>query len=158
MDMESLTPVILLAIFLFLAAVTLMFSHVLTWQRCQKENLDANELEYRRRQYRRRMFTSGTLGVLSLIMFVGCLLVIQWDSKVGGLVLWILVLLGLCWITVLAVVDIMATRRHFSDARSHQLVERVKLQAALQQIQASKSDSQAGRRYPENLDNLENLN
>ena len=68
MDLYSLA---LMSSLLLLAAVGLMVSHVRSWRAFQRTNLAAEEFDYRRRQFRRRMQTSAMLGILAVAMFAG---------------------------------------------------------------------------------------
>ena len=109
--------------------------------RYQHENLDAEELDYRRRQYRRRMQTSVILGGLAIAMFVGTLLTFRLPPRSLFVpIFWGVFLLVLGWVVVLAAADMVATRRHFRRVRSETLVERAILQAELRRIQAARGN------------------
>ena len=75
--------VILVSAILLLTAAGLLVSHVGRGTAKQQE-LDAEELDYRRRQFRRRMHTSATLGLLALTVLIGYLLTLWFRSRLVG--------------------------------------------------------------------------
>jgi hypothetical protein len=136
---QSLLLTIVSAFFL-LTAIGLVVSHVRAWRAYQHETLTDEELDYRRRQYRRRMQTSTILGGLAIAMFVGTLLTFWLKSPMFIVIFWGVFLLVLGWVAVLAAADMVATRRHFRRVRSDTLVERAILQAELRRIQAARGN------------------
>ena len=54
----------------------------------------------------------------------------------SSVILWIVVLLGICWVGLLALVDIWATQHHFRRLQHECLIEQAKLQVELRRIQA----------------------
>jgi amino acid permease len=171
--MNDLTPVAIASVLFFLVAIGLMVSHVRAWREHQREEKNPTDLEYRRRQYRRRMLTSATLGAVALAMFVGTLMTLWLESRLFFAIFWGMILLAICWITVLAVIDLVATKRHFNRVRYDCLVERAKLQAELGRMQNAKANetkeanaanenADASQKpnilFPRNSDGFENLN
>jgi hypothetical protein len=136
----SLVLAALISTLLLLTAIGLLIWHVRVWRAHQKEDLDAEELLYHKRQFGRRMQTSGTLGGLAVAMFVGYLLTLQREMRTYALALWIVVLLALGWVTILAVVDIFATRRHFNRMRCNYMIEQAKLKAEARRLQAMRGN------------------
>lgn len=134
---------VLMPLLLLLCAVGLMISHVRTWRRARRQELQPDELDYRRRQYRRRMQTSAMLGLLAVAIFVGQLITGRIESKAFLLCYWGLVLLVLGWVGLLAVADILATKHHFGRLRQAYRLEQVKLQAELRRIQAARGNGEA---------------
>ena len=108
MDLFSSTVV---SVFLLLAAAGLMFWHVRAWRHAQAKNLDETELDFRRRQFRRRIQTSALLGVLAAALFIG-----QFITGPNALlfIYWGIALLLVAWVALLAVVDALATKFHFT--------------------------------------------
>ena len=66
---------------MLLAATALMVSHVRAWRRYRSQELADEELEYRRRQFRRRMQTSAMLGILAIAIVVGELVTVRIGSS-----------------------------------------------------------------------------
>jgi hypothetical protein len=136
MDIASVAVVVVVSVLLLLVAVGLIVSHVYSWRAFQQAGLEAEELDYRRRQFRRRMQTSATLGLLAIAVLVGYVLTIWLRSGWFMLVFWGAVMGLACWVTLLATVDIWATKHHFSRQRDHCLVEQAKLRAEIRRLQA----------------------
>jgi uncharacterized membrane protein YesL len=135
--------VIVLAIGLGVASVAMMLSHRRSWQTYQEEDVDAEEFNYHRGQYRRRMQTSAMLGILGVAILVGYLLTIWLRSPVFTLICWIVIILLLFWTCLLALIDIGATKFHFSRMRDRCLIEQAKLRAELNRIQAHRGNGQS---------------
>ena len=133
MDVSS---VIVVSGLLLLAAVVLMVSHVRAWRAARQKQLDAEEFDYRRRQFRRRMQTSAMLGVLAVAMLVGYVLTFWLSSKVFALAFWTAIILVVVWTCLLALVDIWATKHYFGRLRHDTLVEQAKLRAEIRRMQA----------------------
>jgi len=143
MDIAS---VILVTTILLLAALGLIVSHVHSWRAFQLAELDEEELDYRRRQFSRRMQTSAMLGLLAIAMLVGYVLT-QWlNSGWFAVIYWTAVMGVACWVALLALVDIWATKHHFDRLRHHCVVEQAKLQAELRRIQAVRGNGKAHSR------------
>jgi hypothetical protein len=136
--METI-PIAVFSTFLLATSIVLVVSHRRSWRKCQSEKPAAAELEYRGKQYRRRMITSASLGGLAVLMILGQVLLLSLspESRKLALVVWSLIPLGLCFIVVLAFVDMLATKRHFTQIKRDFLVERAVLQAQLKRIQST---------------------
>jgi hypothetical protein len=132
-------------LFLLLCAAGLMTLHVRTWRRARRQELQSDDLDYGRRQYRRRMQTSAMLGLLAVAIFVGQLVTARIESKLFVFGYWGGVLLLVVWVALLAVVDLLATKHHFSRMRHTYLVEHAKLQAELRRFQTSRGNGKAAK-------------
>ena len=132
--------------FLLLCATGLMISHLRTWRRLQQGELEAEEFDYHRRQFRRRTQTSGLLGLLAVAIFVGRL-ILTTGPPLLVLIFWIGVLLVLGWMALLALVDIWATKHHFGRLRQTYLIEEAKLQAELRRIRAARGNGKANKNH-----------
>ena len=133
----------LFSLFLLLCAAGLLTSHVRTWRRLQQQGLEPDDLDYRRRQFRRRMQTSAMLGLLAVALFVGQLATSRVESKLFVFGYWGGVLLVVGWVGLLSVADILATKHHFGRLRQTYLVEQAKLHAELRRIQATRGNGEA---------------
>ena len=133
----------LVSSFLLLCAAGLMFSHVRTWRRFRELELEPEEFDYRRRQFRRRMQTSAMLGLLAIAIFVGELLVAWSDSVWFGMSFCVGMLIVVIWVGLLAAVDIFATKHHYNRLRQSYVIEQAKLQAELRRIQAKRGNGRA---------------
>lgn len=123
----------------------LMTAHVRAWRRFRQQDLEEEDYDYRRRQFRRRMQTSAMLGLLAVAIFAG-----NWLGKpsLWGVFFWSGVLLMVGWVTLLAIADLLATKHHFGRLRRTYLVEEAKLQAELRRIEASRRNGRSGGRAP----------
>ncbi len=140
------TSVILFSAVSLIAAVVLLVSHVRAWRTYRQQQLDPEDYDYRRRQFRRRMQTSAMLAILAVALLVGYLLMLWIRSSLFATVFWIIVMLVTCWVALLAMVDIWATKHHFSRMRDRCLVEQAKLQAEARRIQAVRGNGKAGKK------------
>ena len=131
------------SLFLLIASVGLIISHVRSWRAFRQQALQTEEYNYRRRQYRRRMQTSGMLGVLAVALGVGYGLTIWLRSDVFIGVFWLAMMLLACWVALLALADVWATKYHFGRLRQDNLVEQVVLQAEIRRIQAVRGNGKA---------------
>ncbi len=103
----------LFPLFLFGAAMALLASHRRAWMKVQQEWPGAEELDFRRRQYRRRMQTTGMLAVTAFAVSFGEHLPKLTDSQLAIVFYWMAVLGLVAWTILLAMVDIWATRAHY---------------------------------------------
>jgi len=122
---------------LLLAAAAMMVSHLRAWRSFRQKGLDAEELDYRRRQFRRRMQTSAMLGVLAVALSVGQAATTWWiRSGWFAAAYWLATMFGACWVGLLALVDIWATKHYYGRLRHNCLIGRAKLEAELRRIQS----------------------
>ena len=129
---------------LLLIAVGMLVWHVRAWRSFQRQGLDPAELHYRRRQFRRRMQTSAMLGLLAVAFPVGDRLAVRMSA--GWLVAYgVGMILLACWIVLLGVVDIWATRHYFNRLRDADLLEHVKLQAELRRLELQHQRADDGK-------------
>ena len=138
--------VALVSLVLLLFAAWFTVSHVRTWRAFQLQNLEPEDFDYRRRQYRRRMQTSAMLGILAVAMFAWKLLADWLNSPIFSTVFLIAIMLLVCWIALLALVDVWATKHHFGRLRYRCTVEQAKLEAELRRIQSVRGNGKAGTR------------
>jgi hypothetical protein len=128
----ALVPLLLLA-----GAAALIAAHLRAWRAAQRRELDSADLEFRRRQFRRRMQTSAVLALLALALLAGQWLVPWINSKLYAIIYWSAVLAVLGWVGLMAVVDLVATHYHYTRLRQHCQVEQAKLKVQLQRAQVS---------------------
>ncbi|OHB66258.1 MAG: hypothetical protein A2V70_04900 [Planctomycetes bacterium RBG_13_63_9] len=133
-------PPLLFSVCLLLAAAGLMLLHRRAWRVAREQDLDADGLRYRRQQFRRRMQTSGLLGLLAVAVFVGRLIT---KPPLLVLVFWGCVLLILGWVFLLAVLDIWATKYYFGRLRQTYRIEESRLRAELRRIEATRRNGES---------------
>jgi hypothetical protein len=130
---------------LLLCAAGLMLLHVRTWRRVRQQALQPDELDYHRRQYRRRMQASALLGLTAVAVFVGQLAVSRIEATLAAFAYWGAVLLMVGWVGLLATADVLATRQHFTRLRQSYLIEQAKLHAEIRRMQATRGNGKAPR-------------
>jgi len=130
----------ILSVAILLAAIALIASHIRHWRRVEQSDSEGLEYDFRRRQVRRRVQTSGLVAVLAVGLLVSPLM----NRNVWLFTFYCLTMLGLVtWVAVLAGVDLFATRQHYDRVRDIYLAEEAKLKAELRRIRASKGNGKA---------------
>ncbi len=116
---------------LLTASAAWMVRHIQLWNRTRDTVLDARELDFRRRQFGRRMQTSGLMAILAVAMFAGC-----WITQPPLLVLfyWLMVVGLTAWLMLLAAADMLATRIHFARMEDECEVAQSRLRSQLRQL------------------------
>lgn len=137
---------ILLAVFLVLAAAGMMIGHLRTWRAALDQRMNDDEHDYRRRQVRRRMQTSGMLALISASLPIGVLVMSTWP-KIGAF-FWGGVLLLVGWVGLLALADMWATKYHYGRVRRDNTIEEAKLQAELNRLQSIRGNGKAHPPHP----------
>ncbi len=128
------------SVVLLFCATAWMIGHWRSWRATGQQGLADDELKFRWRQFRRRMQTSAMLGLLAVAILVGPLLT---GPPWLVLVFWIGVLLVVVWVMLLALVDIWATKFHFSRLRQAYLKQEAELQAEVRRVRAARGNGQA---------------
>lgn len=94
-----------------LVGCVMLWGHVANWREQQADReLEADELEHYRKQFRRRMQTSGMIVLLGIML---CLATekIPWQRAPGMFSIYVILLLGLvCWVVLLALGDFASNR------------------------------------------------
>jgi hypothetical protein len=127
---------LLISALLLIAALALMYWHVSSWRKAQTSDLAADELDFYRRQFRRRIQTSALLAVLAIMIFVGELLGLWITSRLFLIIYWAAALVLVAWVCLLAAADVWATKYHFGQLRQKCLIEQAKLHAEVRRVQA----------------------
>lgn len=114
---RAILPPLWICGLLVLASLWMIKMHVGTWRTIAgDDSREPHELNYHRRQYRRRMQTSGILGLLGIMILVGhfvrppmaaLLVVLYWSTA----------LLMVSWLLILACFDAISTRLYFRRMR-----------------------------------------
>jgi len=131
---------------LLLAALVMLYSHVRSWRNFrQLENADPKEWDYRHRQYRRRMQTSALLALVAVALVVGQ--VLTWWLKLPWFTAsyWLVVILLVCWMGLLGIADILATKHYYGQLRHHCLVEQAKLRAELNRTKSREGNGKPNK-------------
>ena len=136
---------ILVGLLLILAAACFVRWHVRAWRAlaARARGMDPAELDFRRRQLRRRTQTSGMLGLVGIAMLVGRLLIVWRAHPTLILLFWGGVVLLVLWLGLLAVADMVATRYYFGRLRQSYLVEQARLRAQLRRMEKTRGNGRA---------------
>ncbi len=113
---------------LILMSVSLVWWHFHQWERFRHELTEPRDKDYYRRRLRRRVQTSGMVGVLGVVMILG-LLVPGHQFPWLYVFIWIGALLLLAWIVLLALADWVASYQYHTQLRNDLLVNRAVLEA-----------------------------
>ena len=153
--------ILLVSLLLLATAVAMMISHVRAWRTFQEQQADAGkrgqspsaakgdsplfpadaeEFNYRRRQFRRRMQTGAMLGLLAIALSVGHFLTFWSHSNWLELGFWGVTLLLACWLGLLALADMWATKQHFARQQDRDLLEKLKLEAEARRLAGANGD------------------
>ncbi len=134
--------VIILSVVLLVIVALLVYTHVRTWRAAQDEVSDADDLDYYRRQFRRRMQASTMLGIVAVAMAAGVAIP---HKEMPSLFVfyWCGVIVLVVWIGLLAAADMLATRFHISRSMGGRHVEHAQLQAELRRHRADQDTRQA---------------
>ncbi|NIL96213.1 MAG: hypothetical protein GTO53_02665 [Planctomycetales bacterium] len=122
------------ALFLVAISAGLVIAHLHSWrgERAKDQTPGGHEAVYAWRKFRRRMQASLMIGLTGVAIVVG-----NWlpaDPLLYG-IYWAAVILAVFWIVLLALADLIHTRRHFQRLRDQQLVEQAQLGQQLRQHQ-----------------------
>lgn len=135
----KLLPAAILAAALLVLAAGLIWSHLRTWRRAQAQELEPEEHDYRRRQFRRRMQASAMIGIVGGCLVIGALIPEdKWPT--AFVIFWFGVILLVLWIMLLAVGDIVSTRMFVAHMDRERIVEQAKLEAELRRAKATRSN------------------
>jgi hypothetical protein len=134
--------ILIVSLALLATSVGMMVWHVRAWRAFQQQKLDDEAFSYRRRQFRRRMQTSAMLGLLAVALSAGHFLVFWMHSNWFELAYWSVTLLVACWLGLLAMADMWATKQHFTRQDDRYLVEQVRLQAELSRLRAGEGNGE----------------
>ncbi|MCH8923657.1 MAG: hypothetical protein IIA67_10995 [Planctomycetes bacterium] len=104
-------PTIFLGIALLVFSGVLVWTHLRTWRAAAEGELSERDRRFAWRQFRRRMQSSAMIGIAAVAIMVAPFLL---ETSVVVSVFYLVgLLLLVLWIILLAVVDAIATRRHY---------------------------------------------
>jgi len=140
---QQLWPAVVAAGLLIVCAAALLLWHFSSWRTAKQQELEPRELDYRWRQFRRRMQTSGLLAVLAVGLVVG---VFVRRPPLVVLLYWGGMLLLVGWLALLALVDWWATKLHFDHLRRDYLIEKARLEVQARQLRAREGNGHMGKK------------
>ena len=139
---------ILFGLFLIAFAVMMLVRNQAAWRSAQTDALEGSEREFLSRQHRRRRQTCVMIAIVGVAVILGI-----WVTDVrAAAAYWLGVVLLVCWMALLAVVDLVATRMHFGRLHRDQQAERIVLEAELDQIRRRGSNGRPRNEPPEDVE------
>lgn len=128
-------------------ALALVAWHWSSWRTAQAADLPAAELDYRRKQFRRRTQASGMLAIAAAALIVGQF--IPWRERPSLYVwFWCGTALLLVWVVALAVGDLLATRVHFRHLFRERSEARAALHAELSRLRGAQDGGETAGAAP----------
>lgn len=123
-------PTFLFSAGLILTSLLLMAWHAKSWREADHGGLSERDAEFFRRQYRRRLQTSGMLGMIGVLILGH-----QWIPDNTTLALYWTGVLGLLvWTVLLAAGDFAASRLHYGRQMVDQQTEHLLLQREIEKF------------------------
>lgn len=104
------------ACFLVALSVVLTLQHIRAWRTADAAEVDPRQVEYARRQYRRRMQASVMIGLIGAAVGGG----IWISNPVTTLLYWSGVFFAAVWVALLALLDFLSIRVHYGALQSGQ--------------------------------------
>lgn len=121
-------------------SIGLIYRHRAVWHSFDPQSCSQAEAEYSRRQHSRRMRTSGLIGVVGVMMFVGVAVI----DPLASVIYWMAVLILVCWIALMALADFRSTHVFYEQQRDGFLRERAALDAELKRLKHLKQTESNG--------------
>lgn len=114
-------PATVVGVGLVLFGGWLMSSHWKSWrEHAHDDSLDDADRRYYRNQFRRRVQASGIILLLGFLIPIGDRIIpLNRDDASVATLYWLVVLALTCWVLLLAMLDLVATRAHSRLALSH---------------------------------------
>lgn len=113
-------PTILLGVALLVFSAVLVWTHLRAWRTAEAADLSPRDRQFAWRQFRRRAQTSAMIGIAAIAIMVAPLITSRASALVSVFYLAGLLLLVL-WVILLALVDAIATRRHYGTLQRGEL-------------------------------------
>jgi hypothetical protein len=112
---------------MIVVSAALVLRHRAAWRRSIEQDASDDERRFARGQWRRRVQTSGMVGIVGVMIGAG-----PWVQGPWVVVCyWIGAVLLVAWMLLLAIADVLATRMHFSRLSRDHVVEHLRLHAEL---------------------------
>ncbi len=127
------------AAFLLGASVLLLWIHWRAWRAFRSQEIDEKAIDFRYRQFRRRMQASAMIGLVGVAVVVSLVVT---DSMLTA-VIWLVVLSLVVWMLLLAFADMVSSYFYYNQIRDQQTAEHASLQAQLDRIRQREGNGQA---------------
>ena len=121
---------ILFGLFLIVVAAMMLVRNAMYWHSVRNDEMEEREHNFFHRQYRRRSQANSIIAIVGVAIIFGAWL----NDSVMVAAYWLGVMLLVGWMALLAVVDLVSTRMHYSRLHREQLETRALLEAELRQL------------------------
>jgi hypothetical protein len=134
---------VLFPVGVFGLALTMLVAHRRSWRIAQARALDAVDRAYRRRQFVRRVQASSLLALVAPAMFLGGRIEPAQSPRLF-VALWGTIVVVTCWVGWLAILDALASTRHFHRLGRERAAARQRLRKELHEL-AAEAHAASGR-------------
>ncbi len=131
--MTNTWSIITFAVILLIASGVLIWRHLQSRRALNTDELDEREIDYLRRQFRRRMQTSAMLAIVGVALLIG-IWINALNSPLVVVLYWLGVVLIVCCIALLAFADLISTRTYYRHEQNIQDREYAQLTADLKRL------------------------
>ena len=121
---------ILFGLFLIVVAAMMLIRNTMYWYAVRKDEMEEREQNFFHRQYRRRSQANSIIAIVGVAIILG----VWVTDSVMVAAYWLGVALLVGWMALLAVVDLVTTRMHYSRLHREQLERRALLEAEIKQL------------------------
>jgi hypothetical protein len=129
------------SLILIAIALGLLWFHRRSWLAAGHVNPGKEDLQFARRQYRRRAQTSGLIILVALVILGS-----HWvERPLPTLLVWGGVTLLVLWICLLAAADWLHTRAYFHRVHDEQIAQRAALEAEMRRLLRHRSNGRSDR-------------
>lgn len=131
-------PTITFSLCLLALSAALIAAHVRTWRTSAGLELDSHDRQFRLDQYRRRIVSSGMIGLVGIALMASP----QMDDPIrtSFWVYWTGLLLAVLVIGLLAMFDLISTRTYFRRLQQAGLAEQAILTAQLKRLHSRRAN------------------
>ena len=129
----SIISLYLFPLLLLVLSAVLIYWNVRSWRIVQREQGEAADVAFHRRQFRRRIQASGMLALLAVALCVGQLIPHERRPSLY-IFFWFGVFLLVMWTMLLAIGDMVVNRQRLTRFQRERRIEEARLNAELAQI------------------------
>ena len=134
-----INPINIFSLAVIVTSSMLSVWHFRTWEAIKASKPISRELDFARRQMYRRITVSSMLTLVGVAAFASQFI----ENPVYRIVIWEVVVLLVFLMTLFAVMDVVAIRRHFAKILSGQHAEQAKLHDEFQQMCDRRAEQRA---------------
>ncbi len=134
-----INPINIFSLAVIVTSSMLSVWHFRTWETIKASKPSSRELDFARRQMYRRVTVSSMLTLVGVAAFTSQFI----ENPVYRIVIWEVVVLLVFLMTLFAVMDVVAIRRHFAKILSGQHAEQAKLHDEFQQMCDRRAEQRA---------------